>query len=325
MTLPVLRPTDPTIHRGADAGDALSEAVKLGFDGVAVGQPNLSGRAESMDGGHQTKPSDFAASGWAITSDHLSVAYDRDPVLWNVAVRVRRSKMTGVIGPNGGGKSTLIRTLLGLQPKLSGKIRWQLDADGPVTSRPLGRDVAYVPQRAEIDWDFPITVFDLALMGTYGELRWFARPKSIHRERAAEAIEAVGLSNVADRLIGDLSGGQQQRAFLARAIAQRPRMYLLDEPLAGVDVATEHSLLAILRQMRDVHGHTVVMVHHDLATATDYFDDVVLVNREIIAQGSCDTALCGEHLGRAFGNVACDWDCRLGRSDTACTHAIASE
>ena len=228
----------------------------------------------------------------AIETSDLTVAYDADPVLWDACLRIPSGSMTAVIGPNGAGKSTLIKSMLGLVPKLSGRVRF---AGGLCT----GRDVAYVPQRATVDWDFPITVFDLVMMGTYGHLKWFVRPGCKQRVATAAALNQVGIYDLAKRQIGELSGGQQQRAFIARALVQQPSVFMLDEPFAAVDVTTEQSLVACLKRLRD-DGKTVVTVHHDLSTVENYFDHVVMVNREIVACGPTESTFTKENIDRTY-------------------------
>lgn len=228
----------------------------------------------------------------AIETSDLTVAYDADPVLWDACVAIPSGSMTAIIGPNGAGKSTLVKSMLGLVPKLSGRVHF---AGGICT----GRDVAYVPQRATVDWDFPITVFDLVMMGTYGHLKWFVRPGCKQRVATSAALDQVGIYDLAKRQIGELSGGQQQRAFIARALVQGPSVFMLDEPFAAVDVTTEHSLVACLKHLRD-EGKTVVSVHHDLSTVADYFDHVIMVNREIIACGPTELMFTQENIDRTY-------------------------
>lgn len=228
----------------------------------------------------------------AIETSDLTVAYDGDPVLYDAAVSIPSGSLTAIVGPNGAGKSTLVKSMLGLIPKLSGRVHF---AGGLCT----GKDVAYVPQRATVDWDFPITVFDLVMMGTYGHLKWFVRPGCKQRVATATALDQVGIYDLAKRQIGELSGGQQQRAFIARALVQQPAVFMLDEPFAAVDVTTEQSLVACLKRLRG-DGKTIVTVHHDLSTVPEYFDHVVLVNREIVACGPVDTTFTRENIDRTF-------------------------
>lgn len=224
-----------------------------------------------------------------------TVAYHRRPVLWDVDLEIQGPGLVGVIGPNGAGKSTLIKAILGLVPLASGRV----EAFGrPVDE--VRKRIGYVPQRESVDWDFPISVLDVALMGTYGRLGWFRRPGRAEREWARECLDRVGLAKLADRQIGQLSGGQQQRTFLARALAQRADLYFMDEPMAGVDAATEAVVFELLRDLRDA-GKTVVVVHHDLRTVARYFDEVAILNVRLVAAGPTESTFTPENLTRAYG------------------------
>ncbi|MEM1226641.1 MAG: metal ABC transporter ATP-binding protein [Planctomycetota bacterium] len=231
-----------------------------------------------------------------IGSNHLTVVYGAEPALWNVSVSIPRRGITGVIGPNGAGKSTLIKAILGIVPKAAGECRVQDDSGTQL----MGDAIGYVPQRSTVDWDFPTSVFDVVMMGTYGRLRWFQRPGKLQRQQTADALDFVGLSDLAGRQIGELSGGQQQRVFLARAFVQHPSVYLMDEPFAGVDAKTERNLFQILRRIAD-DGATIVMVHHDLMRVHDYFDNVVLLNRRLIDQGPTKTIFNSDNLESCYG------------------------
>lgn len=233
----------------------------------------------------------------ALSVAGLTVAYDAQPVLWNAGFQVPRGVMMGVVGPNGAGKSTLLKAILGVIPKLAGRI----EVFGRQVSTG-GAEIGYVPQRASVDWDFPTTVFDLVLMGTYGQLGWFRRPGKAQREAAWQALDRVEMRDFAHRQIGELSGGQQQRAFLARAFVQDAPLYFMDEPFAGVDATTERSLVRLLQQMRQ-EGKTMVIVHHDLATVSEYFDQVTLLNRQVIACGDVSAAFNRETLKSTYGGA----------------------
>lgn len=241
----------------------------------------------------------------------LTVAYHRKPVLWDVDWTLDAPSLVGVVGPNGAGKSTLIKAILGLVPVTSGEVRLFGE---PVDA--VRRRVGYVPQRESVDWDFPVNVLDVVLMGTYGKLGWFRRPKKADREWARECLREVGLVDLADRQIGQLSGGQQQRTFLARALAQKADVYFMDEPMAGVDAATEGVIFRLLRRLRD-EGKTVIAVHHDLRTVPEYFDRVVLLNMRLVAGGPTETTFTRENLRRTYG-------ARLGLLD-AVGDAVAAE
>ncbi|MFZ7093503.1 metal ABC transporter ATP-binding protein [Primorskyibacter sp. 2E233] len=235
----------------------------------------------------------IAASPFALRG--LSVAYASDPVVQDIDMTVVQGSMTAIIGPNGAGKSTLLKAALGIVPSLAG----QSTAWGqPLASQ--RKRIAYVPQRASVDWDFPTRVIDVVLMGLYQELGLFRRVRPAHRDTAFACLERVGMQDFGERQIGQLSGGQQQRVFLARALAQGADLYLLDEPFAGVDAATESAIIAVLKSLRD-EGRTVVAVHHDLSTVEDYFDRVFLINRHRIAEGPVASAFTQKYLDAAYG------------------------
>ncbi|MEM9365489.1 MAG: metal ABC transporter ATP-binding protein [Planctomycetota bacterium] len=232
----------------------------------------------------------------AIRCENLTVTYGAEPVLWNVDAEIPRRGITGIIGPNGAGKSTLIKSVLGIVPVTAGDTQVLGSHGGPLQ----GDTIGYVPQRSTVDWDFPTSVFDVVMMGTYGKLRWFQRPGKLQRDETHRALEFVGMEAFGKRQISELSGGQQQRVFLARAFVQEPSVYLMDEPFAGVDAKSESSLFEILRKLSD-EGATVVMVHHDLIRARDYFDYVLLLNRRLIAQGTTEDALTPANLEKCYG------------------------
>lgn len=231
----------------------------------------------------------------SIIIEDLNINYGKNPVLWDVTLRVPSGVMVGIIGPNGAGKSTLLKAILGLVKPLSGKI----DIFGEPASQ-MRQRLAYVPQRESVDWDFPITALEVVLMGRYGRLGLFGRPRKADREAAAQALDLVGMSALANRQIGQLSGGQQQRLFIARSLVQRADLFLLDEPFAGVDLATEKSIIEILRRQRN-EGKTIFSVHHDLPTVEEYFDWVILLNTRLVACGPVSEVFTRENLAAAFG------------------------
>jgi len=224
----------------------------------------------------------------------VTVAYGRRPVLWNVDLTIGGPCLFGVIGPNGAGKSTLLKAALGLVPMVGGCVRFF----GQPLARVRGR-VGYVPQRETVDWDFPVSVLDVVLMGTYGRLGWLRRPGRRERDLARHCLARVGLVDLADRQIGRLSGGQQQRVFLARALAQEADVYLFDEPLAGVDVRSQERIFQVLAAVRD-EGKLVVVVHHDLRTAEEWFDRVALVDMRLVAAGPTAEVLTPDNLRRTY-------------------------
>lgn len=231
----------------------------------------------------------------AIEVHDLTVAYGQKPVLWDIDVEIPSGKLVAIVGPNGAGKSTLLKAILGLVPTTTGFIR--------ALNQPIDlvrKQIGYVPQRESVDWDFPITAQEVVLMGRYGKLGWIKRPSASDREFAAACLAQVGIEAFADRQIRQLSGGQQQRVFLARALAQEPDLFLMDEPFSGVDAATERVIIDILRVLRS-RGKTVVAVHHDLQTIPEYFDWVVMLNLRLVAAGNISDVYTPENLHATYG------------------------
>ncbi|MDZ7834032.1 MAG: metal ABC transporter ATP-binding protein [Alkalibacterium sp.] len=220
----------------------------------------------------------------AISIDKLTVAYEAQPVLWNISLAFKKGKMTAIVGPNGAGKSTMIKAMLGLVSPVTGSVKYKGTDQEAVSYKELKNRIAYVPQNTSVDWDFPTTVRDVVLMGRYGHLGWFKRPRKGDRDIAKQMLLKVGLPTFASRQISQLSGGQRQRVFLARALAQEADVYIMDEPLAGVDMKTEHIIMKLLKQLVK-EGKTVLVVHHDLQTVENYFDEIVFINKEVIAAG----------------------------------------
>ena len=231
----------------------------------------------------------------AIEVTDLTVAYQEQPVLWDVDLDVPPGVLLAIVGPNGAGKTTLIKAILGLVRPAAGNI---LIYDKPYEAQ--RRIVGYVPQRGTVDWDFPTNVLDVVMMGRYGALGWVRRPGKQERELARQALEKVGMEEYTTRQISQLSGGQQQRVFLARALVQDATVYLMDEPFQGVDATTERAIVTLLQELRE-KGKTVVVVHHDLQTVTDYFDWVMLLNIRRIASGPVDETFTPENLRVAYG------------------------
>jgi manganese/zinc/iron transport system ATP- binding protein len=225
----------------------------------------------------------------------MTVAYHRKPVLWDIDFDAPEGKLIGIVGPNGAGKSTLIKAALDLVSKASGRVL--------IYGEPYRRQrhlVGYVPQRESVDWDFPVSAQDVVTMGRYGKIGWFRRVGREHRKAALEALDRVGMSDYARRQISQLSGGQQQRVFLARALTQEASVYFMDEPFAGVDAATEKTIVSLLRELRS-NGRTVIVVHHDLQTIPQYFDHVVLLNMRIVATGPVDEVFTEDNLRKTYG------------------------
>ncbi|MEJ7862989.1 MAG: ABC transporter ATP-binding protein [Pyrinomonadaceae bacterium] len=231
----------------------------------------------------------------ALEVNDLTVAYGDKPVLWDVDWKVPAGVLTGIVGPNGAGKSTLIKTILGLARPAAGNVR--------IFGRPFDARrgaVAYVPQRGTVDWDFPTNALDVVMMGRYGKLGWLRRTGKRERELAMNALEQTGMEAFANRQISQLSGGQQQRVFLARALVQEAEIYLMDEPLQGVDAKTEAAVVGLLQNLRS-RGRTIVVVHHDLETVADYFDHVLLLNVKKIASGVVKEVFTPENLRATYG------------------------
>lgn len=231
----------------------------------------------------------------ALVVEQLSVNYDKVPVLWDLNFSIPMGKLVGIIGPNGAGKSTLLKALLGIVKPLSGQVAF---LGKPY--KKIRRSIAYVPQRSAVDWDFPITVFDVVLMGRFGKRGLFKRIKQSDKEAVLRTLDMVGLSCFAHRQIGELSGGQQQRVFIARALAQEADVYLMDEPFAGVDMATEKVIVSIFDELR-AKGKTLFVVHHDLNSVDQYFDWAILLNTSLIACGPVDEVFHKEMLLKTYG------------------------
>jgi manganese/zinc/iron transport system ATP- binding protein len=242
--------------------------------------------------------SDLHEPQYALHVEDLTVSYRDTPVLWDIDIDVPPGVMAAIVGPNGAGKSTLLKAALGLVAPAAGHVRMF----GLPFAQARGR-IAYVPQRASVDWDFPADVLDVVTMGTYGRLGWLRRPGRAERAAAIAALERVGMQDYARRQIGALSGGQQQRVFLARALVQGADLILLDEPMAGVDAPTERAVVAVLKGLRD-EGRTIVVVHHDLSTVQRYFDWLVLLNRRVVAQGPVAEVYTRDALARTYGGQA---------------------
>lgn len=212
----------------------------------------------------------------------LTVAYQQKPVLWKVDLEIEEGSLVAIVGPNGAGKSTLIKTMLGLIKPISGEVTFK--GQKYYEQR---KNIAYVPQRGSVDWDFPTDVLDVVMMGRYGHLGWIKRPGRKEKELAMKAIEQVGMQDFYDRQISELSGGQQQRVFLARALVQNADIYFMDEPFQGVDAVTEKSIIEILRYLSSLNK-TLIVVHHDLQTVEEYFDYIALLNIKIIKYGKME-------------------------------------
>ncbi|MDQ8202332.1 metal ABC transporter ATP-binding protein [Pelagicoccus sp. SDUM812003] len=230
-----------------------------------------------------------------LEAHDLTVAYDKRPVLYGVDVQVPEGKLVGIVGPNGAGKSTFIKAVMGIVPVTGGWVK----VFGKDFRKATGR-VGYVPQRESVDWDFPVNVMDVVLMGRYGRLGLMGRVGKKDRLIAEECLAKVGMLPYAKRQISNLSGGQQQRVFLARALAQESDLYLMDEPFVGVDAATESAIIELLRELKN-RGKTILVVHHDLATAQSYFDMLLLLNMRLVAFGPTKDVFTQELLQKTYG------------------------
>ena len=232
---------------------------------------------------------------YAIQVEDLTVAYREKPVLWDIDLNVPEGVLMSIVGPNGAGKTTLIKAMLNLVSTAAGRV--SIYGKPYLKQRSL---VGYVPQRGSVDWDFPTSVRDVVMMGRYGTLGWIKRPGGGEVEMALRALEKVGMADYADRQISQLSGGQQQRVFLARALVQDARIYLMDEPFQGVDATTERAIVALLQELRAA-GKTVVVVHHDLQTVPEYFDWTALLNVRLVACGPVEKVFTEENLKLTYG------------------------
>ena len=231
----------------------------------------------------------------AIEIPDLTMAYREKPVLWDIDVEIPKGSLCAVVGPNGAGKSTLLGCVLGTHQPANGWIKI-FDVPSDRSDELIG----FVPQRESVDWDFPVQVLDVVMMGTYRRLGWFRWPGKAQKDWAMECLSAVGMADLHSRQIGELSGGQQQRVFIARALAQDAKIILMDEPFAGVDAATEETIRTVLADLKK-DDRTVVIVHHDLQTIEDYFDHVLLLNLRLVAAGPTKTTFTRENLLRTYG------------------------
>lgn len=226
---------------------------------------------------------------------NLSASFNRKPVLWDIDFQLKAGQLVGIVGPNGSGKTTLLRNIMGLMEADSGYVR--LFGQSLEKTR---EKVSYVPQRESVDWQFPVSVREVVEMGRFRPKNLFRRLKSADHDAVDAALERVGMLEYAQRQIGQLSGGQQQRVFLARSLAQEAELYFMDEPFVGVDAATEDAILKVLAELRD-QGKTVVIVHHDLQTAYQYFDSMVMLNTRLVASGPKEEVFTKANLQEAYG------------------------
>ncbi|QDZ41485.1 metal ABC transporter ATP-binding protein [Euhalothece natronophila Z-M001] len=228
-----------------------------------------------------------------IQVKNLNVSYRGVEALQGINCEFQAGRLTGIIGPNGAGKSTLLKAMLGLLPA-KGKVKWGNGSLATNRSR-----LAYVPQRSKIDWDYPVTVWDVVMMGRVKATGWLRRFSASSRHIALESLKRVGMEKLRDRAISQLSGGQQQRVFLARALAQQAEIFFLDEPFVGVDQKTQNIIFGIFRELT-ASGKTVIVINHDLGATITHFDDLILLNKELIAAGTRETVLTKENLYAAY-------------------------
>ncbi len=224
----------------------------------------------------------------------LSLSYERKRVLSNVFLNIELGQLYGLVGPNGAGKSSLFKCILGLVKPNSGKVQLY---GGEVKKQ--RKRLVYVPQKSDVDWTFPATVFDVVAMGRFPFKRLFQRINAEDKAKAMDACQKLGIEELVDRQIGELSGGQQQRVFLARAICQDAEIFFLDEPFVGVDMITEETIIHLLQELRSA-GKTILVIHHDLSTVPKYFDQVILLNQRLIAYGSVEDTFTEENVKRTY-------------------------
>ena len=232
-----------------------------------------------------------------VRIEDLTVAYDDKPVLWDIDLEISSNSITAIVGPNGAGKSTLLKCILNFVKPLSGKVLF--------FNKPLKNSldkIAYVPQHSSVNWDFPISVFDVVLMGRYNGIKLFKRTSKEEKEKAMNALAEMNLLDLKDRQISELSGGQKQRVFIARALCKQADLLIMDEPLAGVDKTSEKIIMDKIKSLKE-EGKTIICVHHDLNTLKQYFDHIVLINKIVVASGKIDEILTKENIEKAYSEV----------------------
>jgi manganese/zinc/iron transport system ATP- binding protein len=230
-----------------------------------------------------------------ITVKNLTVTYNRKPAIKGINLKIGSGKIIGIIGPNGAGKSTLIKGILGFLPIDTGEVKIFGEPVKDVMKR-----VSYIPQKEQFDWDFPINVYDVVIMGRYPYLSLFGRPGAKDNEIAIKSLEKLEMIKYKDTQIRNLSGGQQQRIFLARALAQESEIYFMDEPFVGVDAKTEAAIFKLIHELKE-QGKTILIVHHDLSRVKDYFDELILINQTLVAAGPTETVFTKENIEKTYG------------------------
>lgn len=222
---------------------------------------------------------------YAIETQDLTVAYQGKIAIENINLKLKRASRTAIVGPNGAGKSTLIKAILSLEKRVTGQVSIEGD-----DSKKARQKIAYVPQKGDVNWDFPTTVLDVVIMGRYSHMGWFKRPSKEDKDIALNALKAMKMIKFKDRQISQLSGGQRQRVFLARAMAEEADIYIMDEPLQGIDIKTEALIMETIKNLQE-KGKTFLIVHHNISTVPDYFDHVIMLNQTIQASGSVNDVL----------------------------------
>lgn len=230
-----------------------------------------------------------------IHLEDFTMAYTDRPVIWDIDLDIYEGSITAIIGPNGAGKSTLMKGILGLMKPISGKVSIM-----GKSYKEVYKNIAYIPQTNTVNWDFPTTVLDVVTMGRYNHLGLLKRVNKREKDLAMQALRRMKMEEFADRQISELSGGQRQRVFIARAIAQNALIYFMDEPLAGVDKKTENIIIETMREFKK-EGKTIIVVHHDLNTLKEYFDHVIMVNKQLVASGKVEEVFTKENLVKAYG------------------------
>lgn len=240
-----------------------------------------------------TKPIDMNSL-TSINITHVGVNYRAQEALRDINCIIKPGRITGIFGPNGAGKSTLMKAILGLVSMSSGQVLYK--------NQPLMQQlekVAYVPQRSQIDWNYPATVWDVVMMGRVKKTGWLRSFSTVSRQIAKQALERVGIGELKNRPIGELSGGQQQRVFLARALTQEAEIFCFDEPFVGIDQKTQAIIFEVFQELAK-NNKIVLVVNHDLGESITHFDDLILLNCELIATGSRQQVLTEENLNRAY-------------------------
>ena len=230
-----------------------------------------------------------------IHLEDFTMAYTDIPVIWDMDLDIYEGSITAIIGPNGAGKSTLMKGILGLMKPISGKVSIM-----GKSYKEVYKQIAYIPQTTTVNWNFPTTVIDVVTMGRYAGLGLFKRVNASEKEKALEALKKMKMEDFASRQISELSGGQKQRVFIARAIAQNALIYFMDEPLAGVDKKTENIIIETMREFKK-EGKTIIAVHHDLNTLCEYFNHVIMVNKQLIASGRTEETFVKENIDATYG------------------------